>query len=82
MRAEEIKQRYRRFADVECKDYSPAYYALALAVAEDDQVVKILAGMPVSQPDLFFAPIQLLTGPDGMPAHPHGAHLTWLEPAR
>jgi hypothetical protein len=67
---------------VECKDCSPAYYALALAVAEDDQVVKILAGMPVSQPDLFFAPIQLLTGPDGMPAHRHGAHLTGLGPAR
>jgi len=67
LRAEEIKQRYRRFADVECKDYSPAYYALALAVAEDDQVVEFLAGMPVSQPNLFFASIQLLTGPDGMP---------------
>jgi len=82
LRGEEIKERYGRFADVECKDCSPACYALALAVAEDDQVVAYLAGMPVSQPNLFFASIQLLTGPDRMPAHPHGAHLTWLAPAR
>jgi hypothetical protein len=64
----DIKRRYRRFADVECKGYSDAYYELALAVAHDDDVVGFLATLPVTQPNLFFAAIQLLTGPQSMPA--------------
>ena len=63
----DIKRRYRQFADRECKGYSDVYYGLALAVSEDDDVVSFLAGMPVSQPNLFLASIQLLTGPDRMP---------------
>lgn len=63
----DIKQRYRHFAERECKGYSDAYYGLALAVSEDDDVVSFIAGMPVVQPNLFFASIQLLTGPDRMP---------------
>ncbi len=62
-----IKRRYRQFADTECKGYSDVYYGLALAVSEDDEVVGFIAAMPVIQPNLFFASIQLLTGPDGMP---------------
>jgi hypothetical protein len=62
-----IKLRYRRFADVECQGYSDAYYRLALAVSEDDDVVNFIAEMPVTQPNLFFAAVQLLTGPEGMP---------------
>lgn len=62
----DIKRQYRRFADVECRGYSEVYYQLALAVSEDDDVVAFIAGMPVTQPNLFFASIQLLTGPDGM----------------
>jgi hypothetical protein len=62
-----IKRRYRQFADAECKGYSDAYYRLALAVAEDDDVVGFVAEMPVIQPNLFFASVQFLTGPDGMP---------------
>ena len=62
-----IKARYRQFADLECKGYSEIYYRLALAVSEDDEVVAFLAGMPVTQPNLFFASIQLLTGPADMP---------------
>ena len=64
---ERIKLSYRRFAEVECKGYSDAYYRLALAVCEADEVVGFLADMPVIQPNLFFAAIQLLTGPDRMP---------------
>jgi hypothetical protein len=63
----DIKRTYRRFADLECKGYSELYYALALAVSDDDQVASFLAEMPVVQPNLFFASIQLLTRPDGMP---------------
>jgi hypothetical protein len=63
----DIKQRYRRFADMECKGYSEILYALARAVSEDDEVLRFIAGMPVIQPNLFFASIQFLTGPDSMP---------------
>ena len=62
-----IKLRYRQFADRECKGYSDAYYQLALAVADDDAVIRFLAPMPVIQPNLFFASIQFLVGPDQMP---------------
>ena len=64
---ERIKQRYRLFADRECQGYSDAYYRLALAVSEDDDAAGFVAGMPVIQPNLFFASIQFLTGPDSMP---------------
>lgn len=63
----DIKRRYRQFADRECKGYSDVYYGLALAVSEDDDVVSFIAGMPVVQPNLFLASIQLLTGPGRMP---------------
>jgi len=63
----DIRRRYRRFADVECKGYSDVYYVLALAVSEDDEVIDFIAEMPVVQPNLFFASVQLVTGPDSMP---------------
>src|SRR6185436_3088378 len=56
------------FAEVECKGYSDTYYRLALAVADDDAMVGFIAGMPVTQPNLFFASVQLLAGAEGMPA--------------
>jgi hypothetical protein len=62
-----IKDTYRRFAERECKGYSDAYYRLARAVSEDDEVVGFVAGMPVIQPNLFLSAIQFLTGPDRMP---------------
>lgn len=62
-----IKRRYRQFADLECKAYSDLYYRLALAVSEDDEVVRFITDMPVTQPNLFFASIQLLTGPASVP---------------
>src|SRR5437867_5529022 len=63
-----IKRRYQQFAETECKGYSDLYYRLALAVSEDDEVVRFIAEMPVTQPNLFFASIQRRTGPAGMPA--------------
>ena len=62
-----VKRRYRQFADTECKGYSDIYYGLALAVSGDDEMVGFIAEMPVIQPNLFFASIQLLTGPEGVP---------------
>jgi hypothetical protein len=67
MPLDHVRQRYRQFADRECKGYSATYYELALAVSEDDDVAGFIAGMPVIQPNLFFASIQFLTGPDHMP---------------
>jgi hypothetical protein len=67
MPLDHVRQRYRQFADRECKDYSATYYELALAVSEDDDVAGFIAGMSVIQPNLFFASVQFLTGPDHMP---------------
>ncbi len=64
---EDVRSQYRRFADRECKGYSDAYYRLALAVAEDDDMAAFIAAMPVIQPNLFFASVQFLTGPERMP---------------
>lgn len=63
----DLRRRYRQFAERECKGYSDVYYRLALAVSEDDDVISFIAGMPVTQPNLFFASIQFLTGPHDMP---------------
>jgi hypothetical protein len=62
-----IRQRYRRFAVTECHGYSDTYYRLALAAADDDGVMRFIADKPVIQPNLFFAAVQYLTGPEGMP---------------
>ena len=63
----DLGRRYRQFAEMECKGYSDLYYGLARAVSEDSDVLDFIAGMPVVQPNLFFAAIQLLTGSDSMP---------------
>jgi hypothetical protein len=64
---EELARKYRRFAERECKDYSAAYYRLALEVAEDAEVLAFVAQQRVSQPNLLFAAVQYLTGPAFMP---------------
>jgi hypothetical protein len=64
---DEIRRRYRRFADLECRGYSDVYDRLARAVADDDEVIGFLTAMPVVQPNLFFAAVQRLTGPEAMP---------------
>jgi hypothetical protein len=64
---DDVRKKYQRFAETECKGYSDLYYALAHAVAADDGLVGFLAPMPVDQPNLFFASVQFLTGPSQMP---------------
>jgi hypothetical protein len=64
----DVKRRYRQFADRECRGYADLYDRLARAVADDDDVIGFLAEMPDTQPNLFLASIQWLTGPAGMPA--------------
>jgi hypothetical protein len=63
----ELADKYRRFAELECKEYSPAYHRLASEVADDAEVLNFVAQQPVTQPNLLFAAIQYLTGPDNMP---------------
>ena len=65
---DQIRQRYRQFADTECRGYSDAYYQLAHGAADDDTVMRFIADRPVIQPTLFFAAVQYLTGPAEMPA--------------
>ena len=62
-----VKERYRRFADEECKGYSDHYFKLSHEIANDDWLVNFIAGMPIIQPNLFLASLQFLTGPEEMP---------------
>jgi hypothetical protein len=64
----DIRRRYREFAATECRGYSDLYYRLALSVSEDDVVAAFIETMDETQPNLFLASIQLLTGPACMPA--------------
>lgn len=68
--AERVRERYRRFADDECKGYSELYFELSHAVADDEELVEFIARMPVIQPNLFLAAVQFVTGPDQMPRSP------------
>ena len=78
----DVRRRFQRFAERECKGYSDLYYTLALAVSEDDDVLAFIAGMPDTQPNLFFACVQLLTGPDDMPTTGAGLRTFVKERAR
>ncbi len=71
--AQHVTDRYRRFAEDECKGYSKHYFRLAHEVADDNDIISFIATMPVIQPNLFLAAIQFLTGPDDMP---HAAEQT------
>jgi hypothetical protein len=55
---------YRSFAEVEAAEASPLYARLALAVAEDEHLLRFLADLPVGkrQPTLLFAAVQYLHG--------------------
>ena len=65
---EHVRQRFRRFAEEECAGYSAAYFRLSHAVAQDDYLSKYISLMPDQQPNLFFASVQYLTGPEEMPS--------------
>jgi hypothetical protein len=66
---EKVRARYQRFADRECKGYSPAYYELSHSVALQDELMEFLSRMPDQQPNLFLAAVQYLTGPEHMPTN-------------
>src|SRR5687768_136164 len=63
-----IAERYRRFADEECGLYAPRYARLASAVAQDEALQDFIGTLPDTQPNLFLAAVQYLSGPGEMPA--------------
>ena len=58
-------QWYRGFAEREARGQSPAYERLALAVADDDEILHRLSALPEPkrQPNLLFASVRYLRGP-------------------
>jgi hypothetical protein len=59
---------YRRFARMECRGSSPLYEQLALGVAGDPDLLRLLSELPPAkrQPNLLFAATRLVAGtPDG-----------------
>ncbi len=64
---EALRARYRDFASVECHGYSPLYERLARSVAADDNLLTFISEQPDSQPNLFFASVQYVSGADAMP---------------
>ncbi|HXU97488.1 MAG TPA: DUF2332 family protein, partial [Jiangellaceae bacterium] len=62
-------QRYREFAR-DSRDESPAYEELAAAVAEDQELLRLLDDLPEPkrQPNLLFAATRYLGGPVTPPA--------------
>jgi len=72
---EELRNRYRRFADVECGEYGALYFKLSHAVASDSEILHFIAEMPDRQPNLFFAAVHYLAGSDKMPLDAAGLSL-------
>ncbi len=72
-----IARRYRRFADLEAAGHSPLYEAAAKAVADDETLLALLAGLPEAkqQPNLLFASLRHRFGLAGSAA-------AFLAPAR
>ena len=66
-RIEQVKSRYQHFAENECKGYSESYYRLAHDIASDPWLLNFIAEMPETQPNLFLAAIQFLSGLEQMP---------------
>ena len=62
-----VRLRFRRFSEDKCKGYSALYFRLSHSVAQDDYLSKFISLTPDQQPNLFFASVQYLTGPEEMP---------------
>lgn len=59
-----LSRRYRDFAESEAKRYSPSYWSFTTAVAENEQILQLLAALPrvKQQPNLLLAAVRLLYG--------------------
>jgi hypothetical protein len=67
MQEADTAARYRRFAEVEVRPYSPSYEKLCLGVAGDATLLARLAELPPPkrQPNLLLAAVRYLFGPVG-----------------
>lgn len=65
-----VAEAYAEFAAREAKGVSPSYERLAAAVAEDGDLLKMIAGLPPEkrQPNLLFGVVRLHGGPVDDPA--------------
>jgi hypothetical protein len=73
---------YRRFAEEEARGRSPLYEALARGVAEDADLLKLLAGMPPPkrQPNLLLAAVRHVAGvPQDWTAFRYATLTHWSE---
>lgn len=61
---ENIRARYRMFAEREAHGVSPLYEELAFRVAESDALLQFLSTLPPTkqQPNLLFGAVKLLMG--------------------
>ncbi|MGI9411076.1 MAG: DUF2332 domain-containing protein [Hyphomicrobiaceae bacterium] len=68
---DEIRTRYRAFAETEARGRSPLYHALAMAIAESDTVVGFLTSLPdhCRQPNLLLASLRHVSGLPSDRAH-------------
>jgi hypothetical protein len=90
MQRDEIAARYRSFAKLEAAGRSPLYARIAMAVAEDQEVVELLASMPPAkrQPNLLLAVVRYLYGSPSEPekfvelVHEHASEIAAVMAAR
>ncbi len=61
-RLEDLSARFRRFAEMEAKDYSPLYERLSLAIADDGDLLALAANAGPGQPppNLFLGAVHYL----------------------
>lgn len=73
---EELARYYRRWADVESAGLSRTYFTWAHGVADDPEVLALIAPLPTKkrQPNLVFAASRAL----GAPVGPYGPWREWL----
>ncbi len=67
---EELARRFTTFAEVDCRGYSPLYETLSVAIADDEELLGLLARARPGQrrPVLFMAAVNFLGGMGEFPA--------------
>jgi hypothetical protein len=71
-----LSRTYHRFAELEAAAQSPTYHRLCLGIAEDPQLLDLIAGLPTAkrQPNLLLAAARW----HGAPLHGYPAFREWL----
>ena len=79
-----IARRFQRFAEIEARDRSPLYEALARGVASDPDILTFLAELPTAkqQPNLLLAAVRFVCGLQTSPSDFHAALLACKDAGR